>query len=131
MIPETRIRPVFKAGDTVEGQFTEDDVWYVAKIDAVTDGQYAVTYTEYGNKETIPRERLRPLAGVASALKWKVGDTIEGQFTEDEVWYVAKIDNIVDGKYAVTYTEYGNSEVIPESRTRPAQSGRIPPFLEN
>ena len=124
-IPLSRTRPLVKVGDTVEGQFTEDDVWYVATIDSITDGNYAVTYTEYGNKETIPRERIR-VAAAAGGLKWKVGDVIEGQFTEDDVWYVAKIDNITDGKYAVTYTEYGNNEVISEERTRPAPgAGKI------
>jgi len=129
-IPVSRTRPLVKVGDTVEGQFTEDDVWYVATIDSVTDGKYAVTYTEYGNKETIPRERIRVAAAAASGLKWKVGDVIEGQFTEDDVWYVAKIDSITDGKYAVTYTEYGNNEVIPEERTRPASgTGKISFFF--
>jgi len=120
VIPESRIRHQFKVGDMIEGQFTEDDVWYPAKIDSISaDGQYSVTYTEYGNQEVIPESRIRkPTAGP----KWKVGDLIEGQFTEDDVWYPAKIDSIsADGQYSVTYTEYGNQEMIPESRIRAPQ----------
>jgi RNA recognition motif-containing protein len=128
VIPESRIRHQFKVGDMIEGQFTEDDVWYPAKIDSISaDGQYSVTYTEYGNQEVIPRERLRAVNGngtspTASGSQWKVGDLIEGQFTEDDVWYPAKIDSIsADGQYSVTYTEYGNQEMIPESRIRAPQ----------
>ena len=52
--------PLFKIGDTIEGRFTEDDVWYPARIDRVTpEGKVSVTYTEYGNTEDLPLDRVR------------------------------------------------------------------------
>jgi len=46
-------------------------------------------------------------------LQWKVGDVCEGQFSEDEQWYTARIDQVIaPGKYYVTYTEYGNGEEV-------------------
>ncbi|KAL2358877.1 hypothetical protein BJ546DRAFT_870365 [Cryomyces antarcticus] len=53
-----------KAGDFVAAQFTEDGEWYRARIrrndrDAK---QAEVYYIDYGNAETIPYSRLRPLS---------------------------------------------------------------------
>ncbi|KAK4989802.1 hypothetical protein LTR50_002977 [Elasticomyces elasticus] len=54
-----------KTGDVVSAKFTEDDTWYRAKIrrndrDSKTS---EVLYIDYGNSETIPWSRLRPLDG--------------------------------------------------------------------
>lgn len=52
------------------------------------------------------------------AYKPKVGEIVKAQFTADDVWYRAEVTSIVDGQYEVNYIDYGNSEVIPESRIR-------------
>ncbi|KAK2811435.1 hypothetical protein FQN50_002058 [Emmonsiellopsis sp. PD_5] len=53
-----------KAGDLVAAKFTEDDEWYRAKIRRNDrDAKKAdVVYIDYGNSETLPWSRLRPLS---------------------------------------------------------------------
>jgi len=67
-------------------------------------------------------QQPRTLAS-ASPL-WKVGDACEACFSEDQVWYVAKIDKISPDHQAFTviYLEYGNSEVLSLSALRPLPS---------
>ena len=108
----------YKVGDNVVAQFSEDQVWYVGKVDAVHDnGSYKITYTEYGNTEDRTEEFIRPW------VDWKVGDKLEAQFSEDLVWYAAEITGpSADGKgFHVRYTEYGNEE-----DTKPEFMRRLP-----
>lgn len=53
-----------KAGDFVAAKFTEDDTWYRARIRRNDrDAQKAeVVYIDFGNSETVPWSRLRPLS---------------------------------------------------------------------
>ncbi|KAJ3040294.1 hypothetical protein HDV00_011174 [Rhizophlyctis rosea] len=51
-----------RAGDFAAAQFTADDAWYRARVKKVNpDRTYSVSYIDYGNGETIPGSRLRPL----------------------------------------------------------------------
>ena len=52
-----------KVGDVIASQFTIDNEWYRAKVRRVDrDGKKAdVTYLDYGNSETVPFSRMRPL----------------------------------------------------------------------
>ena len=58
-----------KSGSHVAGCFTEDGQWYPAVVDEVIPGehggasQYFVTYTQYGNSELLPAERVRAEPG--------------------------------------------------------------------
>lgn len=53
-----------KAGDFVAARFSEDDEWYRAKIRRNDrEGKKSeVVYIDYGNSETLPWSRLRPLS---------------------------------------------------------------------
>lgn len=53
-----------KAGDFVASRFTEDNEWYRAKIrrNDREKQQAEVLYIDYGNSETVPWSRLRPLS---------------------------------------------------------------------
>ncbi|KAJ3146034.1 hypothetical protein HDU89_006764 [Geranomyces variabilis] len=52
-----------RAGELCSGQFSADDQWYRARVKKVNhvDKTYSVIYVDYGNAETIPATRLRPL----------------------------------------------------------------------
>ena len=52
-----------KVGDVVASKFTADDQWYRARVRRVDrDGKKVdLTYLDYGNSETVPWSRLRPL----------------------------------------------------------------------
>lgn len=127
--------PQWKVGSQCEGKFSEDGVWYNAVVESISaDGKrFKVAYTEYGNSEELDASSLRPVGGAspppsfASGPSWKVGDVCEGCFTEDGVWYLAKIDRIsADGTRAhVVYTEYGNDEELPFSALRPASQPQV------
>lgn len=60
---EQPLAGVPKVGDVVAGKFTVDNEWYRAKVRRVDrEGKKVdVTYIDYGNSETIPWNRLRPL----------------------------------------------------------------------
>ena len=65
-----------------------------------------------------------------------VGSHVAGCFTEDGVWYPAVVDQVIPGErpgeassYFVTYTQYGNSEMIPAERLR-AEPGSGPSQAE-
>ncbi|KAJ3053433.1 hypothetical protein HK097_004281 [Rhizophlyctis rosea] len=51
-----------RAGEYAAAQFTSDNAWYRARVKKVNpDKTYTVSYIDYGNSETIPASRLRPL----------------------------------------------------------------------
>jgi len=49
-----------KVDELVKAQFV-DDAWYRAKVKKQVEGEYEVFYIDYGNTETIPSSRIRPL----------------------------------------------------------------------
>mmetsp|Transcript_41348 Transcript_41348/g.130128 ORF Transcript_41348/g.130128 Transcript_41348/m.130128 type:complete len:351 (+) Transcript_41348:64-1116(+) len=58
----------------------------------------------------------------------QVGMMVEGIYSADGYWYTARIDQVQpDGKYFVTYTDYGNSESIDirHIRINPALLGQV------
>jgi staphylococcal nuclease domain-containing protein 1 len=51
-----------KAGDYVSAKFTADDAWYRARVRKVNENKtYNVVFIDYGNSESLPFSRLRPL----------------------------------------------------------------------
>merc|ERR1711991_890869 len=54
------------------------------------------------------------------APKFQVGQEVT-MYTEDELWYVAQIDelDVEAERYVLTFTEYGNSQVTAEEDIRP------------
>ena len=52
-----------KTGDLVSAKFSEDDQWYRAKVKKASGiKKEAVLYfIDYGNEETLPFSRIRPL----------------------------------------------------------------------
>jgi hypothetical protein len=116
----------FSIGDVVVAKWEEDDVWYNAKVEEVTDEGYLVLFTDYGNSalakhslvfktaseiptnETIDEcVELRAksedilvaetsLAPAAVVPGWTRGSVCIVRWTEDEVWYNAVVDSEVD-----------------------------------
>ncbi|KAG9014511.1 hypothetical protein FRB93_013636 [Tulasnella sp. JGI-2019a] len=52
-----------KNGDLVSARFSGDDGWYRAKVrkSAISKKECEVTFIDYGNQETVPFNRVRPL----------------------------------------------------------------------
>ncbi|KAK5581888.1 hypothetical protein RB653_003468 [Dictyostelium firmibasis] len=62
-------------GSVCEGLYTVDGIWYRAKIDSINkDGTFVVTYTDYGNSETLTFDRIRP---PTRSLKLLANQTLE------------------------------------------------------
>ncbi|KAN0032839.1 hypothetical protein ACTFIV_006766 [Dictyostelium citrinum] len=62
-------------GSVCEGQYSVDGIWYRAKIDSINkDGTFVVTYTDYGNSETLTFDKIRP---PTRSLKLLANQTLE------------------------------------------------------
>lgn len=59
-----------KTGDIVSAKFTEDDRWYRARVkrSSAVKREAQVYFIDYGNEETVPFSRLRPLDAKFKAL---------------------------------------------------------------
>ncbi|KAJ1933226.1 hypothetical protein EC988_009193, partial [Linderina pennispora] len=59
-----------KAGALVSACYTVGDEWHRAKVRKVLPGkrEFEVVYVDFGNSETLPLDRLRPLAAKFAAL---------------------------------------------------------------
>eukprot|EP01112_Ceratiomyxa_fruticulosa_P018956 TRINITY_DN6135_c0_g1_i3.p1 TRINITY_DN6135_c0_g1~~TRINITY_DN6135_c0_g1_i3.p1 ORF type:complete len:305 (+),score=72.00 TRINITY_DN6135_c0_g1_i3:207-1121(+) len=62
-----------------------------------------------------------PLLGPTKGLlQFKVGSECEAKWSEDETWYKAVITEVLPGgSYKVTFSEYGNSEIVRIDAIRP------------
>ncbi|BFF99855.1 staphylococcal nuclease domain-containing protein 1 [Drosophila madeirensis] len=58
-----------KRGDLVAAQFTFDNQWYRAKVERIQGSNATVLYIDYGNKETLPTNRLAALPPAFSSEK--------------------------------------------------------------
>ncbi|KAJ3417103.1 hypothetical protein HDV05_006962 [Chytridiales sp. JEL 0842] len=58
-----------KAGDYVSAKFSADDAWYRARVKKVAENKtYHVIFIDYGNSETVPSSRIRPLDAKFSVM---------------------------------------------------------------
>lgn len=92
-----------------------EDLYKLRKGESKTNGAASTSTTTKSPTYTSPS---------ALNLTYKPGDTCEAQWSGDKTWYPAVIDSITeDGNYHVTFTGYGNSEVVrPECvRDRPPE----------
>lgn len=109
-----------KVGDIVAAKFTVDNEWYRAKVRRVDrDAKKAdLTYLDYGNSETVPFSRLRPLSQPqfsTQKLKPQATDAVlsllqlptSAQYLRDAVDFIAEQ---TDGRELVANVDY----VAPE-----------------
>jgi staphylococcal nuclease domain-containing protein 1 len=105
-----------KVGDVVAAKFTVDNDWYRARVRRVDrEGKKAdVTYLDYGNSETIPWTRLRPLSQPqfsTQTLKPQAADAVLSylqfprtvHYLEDAVAFISQQ---TDGRQLVANVDY-------------------------
>jgi len=63
-----------KKGDLCAAKFSEDDLWYRAKIEKVSGGKAHVLYVDYGNRDEVPFTRLGHLPSAFSQDKYYAHD---------------------------------------------------------
>ncbi|GAA5996660.1 uncharacterized protein JCM10292_003121 [Rhodotorula paludigena] len=75
-----------RSGELVSAQFSVDNAWYRAKVrrSSPAKKEAEVVYIDYGNTETLPFSRLRPLAA-----QFK---TLEGQAKDATLSFVSLLD---------------------------------------
>ncbi|RKO88087.1 hypothetical protein BDK51DRAFT_30426 [Blyttiomyces helicus] len=77
-------------GEYCSAKFTADDAWYRARVKKVhADRTYTVHYIDYGNTETLPAARLRPLPPTFATT------TLPAQATESKLAHI-KIPSLDD-----------------------------------
>ncbi|PIC44887.1 hypothetical protein B9Z55_005098 [Caenorhabditis nigoni] len=52
-----------KRGDLCVAKFSEDGLWYRAKVESVRQGQAEIVYIDYGNRETVEAAKLAQIPG--------------------------------------------------------------------
>lgn len=80
-----------------------------------------VIFTEYGNQQECTLAQIRPPSevSVVAADGYAVGESIWAMWDEDSKWYLAQVsEKLPDGKYRVTFTEYGNEQVCSADMMR-------------
>lgn len=153
MIPR---EPAVTVGSVCIARWSEDSVWYNARLDSVGEGgQFQVTFTDYGNSdiitndsivakaEDIPADQvnmidecvkrttdspttLTPDLEVGNKIQksptpvnsspWSVGDICVACWSEDGVWYNARVESEEAGQYQVIFTDYGNQDNVTLDR---------------
>ena len=109
-----------KVGDIVAAKFTVDDDWYRGRVRRVdrTGQKVDITYIDYGNSETLPWTRLRPLSQPqfsTQKLKQQASDAVLSylqlpqtpQYLPEAVNVIAEI---TDGKELVANVDFQDSD---------------------
>jgi len=136
-----------KGGESVESslyegsecvaKWTEDKVWYRARVDKVEGEMLEVTFYDYGNKEmVVKRDVVRTALDIpkgedidefvvevkdeipalnTNCFGFSVGDVIIAKWAEDDVWYngeIIKINGDEGKTVEVCFTDYGNTAEV-------------------
>lgn len=107
----------------LEGEPRNEEYIQIKKdlVDVISLTEDLVKLKETEETVSPPQKSYAP--GPTSTLPanfFSVGTICEAKFSQDGIWYKAKINTILEGgKYHVTYTEYGNEEVVSITDIRP------------
>ena len=112
-------------------------MWYRAQLVGVEEGKYTVKFIDYDNEDILQLEDL--VDSVANIpveerdlldqfvegsgedvedleekcpLKFSVGQSCLARWSEDLVWYRARVEEGRVGGYTVTFTDYGNKDYV-------------------
>merc|ERR1719318_2034900 len=123
------------AGLVCVAKWSEDGVWYRAKVDKVEGEMVEVTFLDYGNTETVTTanivktrshipageeidefveeiEEIEEKVKLNATIGFTTGDFVIAKWNEDEVWYNAKIDEVRAERVGVTFIDYGNEDEV-------------------
>ena len=116
--------PTYSVGFSCLARWSEDKVWYRAKVDKWNSGLYDVTFVDYGNTASVaPNEIVSSVADLPTeeldivdsmVWKWTVGKVVIAKWSEDGTWYNGIIQSVHRGSYNVTFVDYGNTAAVSE-----------------
>ena len=130
----------FLVGCICVAKWSEDGVWYRARVEKVEGKMVEVTFMDYGNMELIARDSIlkcreqipggedidefvvvkveelgKTINDVSEAVVMlSIRDTVIAKWGEDDVWYNAEIiRQVTEGKTVeVSFVDYGNSAEV-------------------
>merc|ERR1719186_2088028 len=117
-------------------KWSEDGIWYNARVDKVEDRQVEVTFIDYGNVEKICTDKIVkcraevPIGDIIDEfvveeeiaqdnielVDISMGDLVVAKWNEDDVWYNARVVEVTGDKVEVTFVDYGNSDIVERNR---------------
>ena len=133
----------FKINDHVIAKWSEDGMWYNAKILSIQDAKANVLFVDYGNEaiesvvnlvkdaseipaadqeiidenvtvnvvvEAEKKKELPTIKEEEKRIEFKVGDQVLTKWSEDDIWYNAKIVSVKEASARVHFVDYGNEE---------------------
>merc|ERR1719186_1449202 len=119
-------------GHLCVAKWSEDGIWYNARVDKVEDRQVEVTFIDYGNVENISTDKIVqcraevPTGDIIDEFVVEeemaqenieladisMGDLVVAKWNEDDVWYNARVVEVTGDKVEVTFVDYGNSDIV-------------------
>eukprot|EP01029_Cantina_marsupialis_P004528 TRINITY_DN146098_c0_g2_i1.p1 TRINITY_DN146098_c0_g2~~TRINITY_DN146098_c0_g2_i1.p1 ORF type:complete len:573 (+),score=128.73 TRINITY_DN146098_c0_g2_i1:158-1876(+) len=74
---------LLKPGMEMKAMYTEDNTWYQAKITAIENGEYWVSYIEYGNEEKVPLGRIEVPKDLKDKLRGDISSSSDDRKSRD------------------------------------------------
>ncbi|KAL1918675.1 uncharacterized protein VTP21DRAFT_2697 [Calcarisporiella thermophila] len=129
----TAVRPAdFKPrqGEVVSACFTADDQWYRARVRKIfsAEGKAEVVYVDYGNSETLPLSRIRPIPQQFTQLPHQAHEAVlsfvSAPSLEKDYGIEARnrFQDLTEGKQLVANVDYREHGVMHLTLYDPARS---------
>mmetsp|Transcript_53231 Transcript_53231/g.137699 ORF Transcript_53231/g.137699 Transcript_53231/m.137699 type:complete len:308 (+) Transcript_53231:111-1034(+) len=99
----------YAVGDKCRALFELDGQWYNAKVVALTQDGYFVTYLGYGNTAQVDFNEVRPYIRPDTS-EWRVGAEVHALAIADERWYPAKLLGVSQASAKVRF--HGEADVV-------------------
>ena len=113
----------YEIGEKCQAVFEQDGNWYNAKVVALSEDGYFVTYLGYGNTAQVDFAEVRPYVRPDTS-EWKVGGEVTAINPTDNRWYEGRIVNVKTEVATVRFT--GDAELheidIDAIRLQPSAS---------
>ena len=105
-----------KVGDQVTAQWTTG-TWYSAKVAAVNaDGTFNINFDDGDKLKNVPASKVRAIPPPKS--DWKVGDKVQGKWTDGYCYKGTFAAVNADGTFKVKYDDGDVSNALPAAKVR-------------
>ncbi|KAM0791327.1 hypothetical protein ACM66B_005797 [Microbotryomycetes sp. NB124-2] len=122
-----------KTGELVSAQFSQDNVWYRARVNRVNPGrkEASITFVDYGNHEIAPFSRIRPLAPQLKTLEPQAKEAtlsfikLLGNETEYGVDALERFRELCEGRQLVANIDHREKDSVQVSLFDPANPASL------
>ncbi len=99
----------YAVGDKCQALFEQDGNWYNAKVVALVEDGYFVTYLGYGNTAQVDFNEVRPYVRPDTS-EWRAGTEVHALAVADSRWYPARLVSIAAASAKVRF--HGEPETV-------------------